>query len=533
MRKGLLANMLRLSRLPVGVQVKAVVITSFLVLTMATAGGWLYFSSARTLMRYADLRQAEDQAHSLALIVAQPLARTDATVVRRIVSDLASTPTLRFVGVVDASGRIVASASRTGEATLWRGLCAVPVAVMASQALPRDVLTVCRPVLGGQGERADQVAGGVRLVFDTRGTSVRLGRMQRRVLTIAAAMVVALVPLGYLMVWRVMVQPLRRMVQTVRRVSEGDFDARTHLVRNDETGELARALDTMVEEIGRSRRRLMRMNEELEQRIAQRTAELRRANDRLRREMAEKEDFLRVVSHDLSAPLRNIAGMASTLLAKHGDALPADAVNRLGRIQANVDSETELIGELLEFSRLKARLDKRERVDVQDLVAELTQTFDYDLRNRGVQLRVRGRLPVMYAERISVKKVFQNLIDNAIKYMDKPSGGLIEIGCVQAGDLLHFSVSDNGPGIAQQDQERIFCIFRRAENAQTARIPGKGVGLATVKAVATHYGGNAWVTSKLGEGTTFHMTFGPICQVPQMTSQEQASQVPAAAATTS
>ena len=84
--------------------------------------------------------------------------------------------------------------------------------------------------------------------------------------------------------------------------------------------------------------------------------------------MVEKEEFLRVVSHDLSAPLRNIAGMASTLLSRHREQLPPDAVSRLGRIQANIDSEMGLIGELLEFSRLKTRLERRESVDMAALL---------------------------------------------------------------------------------------------------------------------------------------------------------------------
>jgi signal transduction histidine kinase len=496
----------------VGVQAKTIVITTFLVLATATMGGYLYFVSAGAMLRQSDQQHAQGQGHSLSLMVAKPLAASDATAVRRIVLDLARSPQLRYVAVVDAQGRLVAAASRTGEADIWGGLVNVPPAIMACDSPTTDVITISRPVLNGRTDRADQVVGGVRLVFDARATAVRLARLERRLLMIAAAMVVAMVPLGYLMVWRVMVQPLRRMVGTVRRVAQGDFDARTDLRRNDETGELAGAMDTMIQEIGQSRLRLMRTNEELEVRIAQRTAQLRLANDRLRQEMVEKEEFLRVVSHDLSAPLRNIAGMASTLLSRHREQLPPDAVSRLGRIQANIDSEMGLIGELLEFSRLKTRLDRRESVDVAALLEELAEVLEYDLKNRSICLRVRGRMPVILAERTSIKKVFQNLIDNAIKYMDKTSEGLIEIGYQDEGELMHLTVSDNGPGVPQQDRERVFCIFRRVENAQTAHIPGKGIGLAMVRTVATHYGGNAWVGSAPGRGAVFHLTLGPTCR---------------------
>jgi signal transduction histidine kinase len=127
-------------------------------------------------------------------------------------------------------------------------------------------------------------------------------------------------------VWRLIVQPVRSLVRATRCLAEGDFAARARMNRNDE--------------ISRSHHGLVLPNERLEPNVAERTYELEAANTRLREEMAEKEDFLRAVSHDLNAPLRNIAGMATIAMIKYPEEVPEEVLTRLGPVEANVDVET-------------------------------------------------------------------------------------------------------------------------------------------------------------------------------------------------
>src|SRR4029434_9120644 len=117
-------------------------------------------------------------------------------------------------------------------------------------------------------------------------------------------------------------------------------------------------------------------NHDLEEKVQQRTAQLETANKRLSSEIAEKEDFLRAVSHDLNAPLRNISGMASMLLMKNREKFDEDVIHRLERIQKNVQVETGLIGELLELSRIKTRRQKMEDVDLAALIREIGELFE-------------------------------------------------------------------------------------------------------------------------------------------------------------
>jgi signal transduction histidine kinase len=290
-------------------------------------------------------------------------------------------------------------------------------------------------------------------------------------------------------------------------LASGDYTARTNAPRNDEIGELSRAFNAMAEKIDAQRRQLVAANEHLEEKVQQRTGELNAANDRLRAEMAEKEDFLRAVSHDLNAPLRNIAGMVTMILMKHQGELPEDVLKRLDRIQANVQAETDLIGELLELSRIKTRPQRREVVDMAAMLTDLAGAFEFDLSSKGIKLAIDGPMPALYVEPNRLRQVFQNLIDNAVKYMPADhKAPRIEVSYELDGDEHRFGVSDNGAGIDPEDQQRIFYVFRRAASADAGTTPGKGVGLASVKSIVSNYDGRVWVESQPGQGATFFVT---------------------------
>ncbi len=140
------------------------------------------------------------------------------------------------------------------------------------------------------------------------------------------------------------------------------------------------------------------------------------------------------------------------------------------------------------------------------LMEDLGRMFEYELRKGGITLAAAKGLPCLYVEKSRVRQVFQNLIDNAIKYMDKPSGGRIEIGYSRQDGMHRFSVIDNGPGVPEDQRQQIFYVFRRAQTAAIAKVPGRGVGLALVKAVASSCDGRSWVqTAPSGQGAAFYV----------------------------
>jgi signal transduction histidine kinase len=320
----------------------------------------------------------------------------------------------------------------------------------------------------------------------------------------------------------------------VRRVK----DQRTELAEANE--KLEQANDQLEE----ANRQLANANRELEGKVHRRTAELERANQRLSREIAEKEDFLRAVSHDLNAPLRNIAGMAAMLLMKHRQTFDEDVIHRLERIQRNVQVETDLIAELLELSRIKTRRQRMELVYLDTLVRELGEVFAQDLETRQIRLIYDTPLPALVCERARIRQVFQNLVDNAIKYMGEGSaaeeggqrsevGGQegnaslgtqpgstehadvtapgtrlkeIHVGAADGPNGPEFWVRDTGIGIEEEDLDKLFRVFRRGRSLAVQSVAGKGVGLASVKSIIETYDGTIRVESRLGHGSTFRFT---------------------------
>jgi signal transduction histidine kinase len=212
--------------------------------------------------------------------------------------------------------------------------------------------------------------------------------------------------------------------------------------------------------------------------------------------------------------MRNIAGMATMIVMKHRDELPEDVVARLQRIQSNVDQQSSLIHELLEISRITSRPEMRSEVDMYELLRSLTGTFEYEIQKRGIELRIEEPMPTLWIEKNRIRQVFQNLIDNAIKYMHREVGGRIVIRHRHDGSMYEFEVSDNGPGIPEDQQEQIFVVFRRGGQRVGRNAEGKGVGLTVVRTIALNYGGRAWVRSKPGEGTSFLFTLNEDCVRP-------------------
>jgi len=230
-------------------------------------------------------------------------------------------------------------------------LSVVPLSVDRTR-LDRDTLSLARPIILREATwYRDRLARSVRLVLDTSVTTSNLAEVRHRMMVIGVIIVACAVPFGYLLVWHVVGQPVSDLVGVTRQLADGDFTARTGLKRTDEIGELAGAFNMMAGEVSRMRDELVEANERLELKVADRTRDLEVANERPREEMAEKEDFLRAVSHDLNAPLRNIAGIASMVTLRNiagiasmvtmkwKDALPAEAVAKLERIAANVEVE--------------------------------------------------------------------------------------------------------------------------------------------------------------------------------------------------
>ncbi len=231
----------------------------------------------------------------------------------------------------------------------------------------------------------------------------------------------------------------------------------------------------------------------LEQQRSALVAELLSANQEL-------SDFAYVVSHDLKAPLRGISSLASWLVTDCGDKVGEEGREQLNLIASRVRRLSALIDAILAYSRAGRGRDDRLPVALAPLVQNI---IDLLAPPAHVQVQVLNALPELTIEAAKAQQVFQNLLSNAIDFMDKPQG-LVTVSCVRDADMWHFSVADNGPGIEERHFPRIFQLFQTL--ASRDELERTGVGLALVKKIVELEGGHVWVESSLGKGSTFHFT---------------------------
>lgn len=256
-----------------------------------------------------------------------------------------------------------------------------------------------------------------------------------------------------------------------------------------------------AEELDRSRARIERQSLE----STSQTRRLAEQNAVLERNNRELDDFAYAVSHDLREPIQAIRLYAQLLQRDSAEKLDNTAKARVTEIEQQADSLQQLIETVLEFSRLHRAALVVETIDINEVVAQTIQVLQPALTAANAEVVVPNSLPQENCDLV-VRQVFFNLISNAIKYNDKPFRK-VEVGCEtppKGGPTVYY-VRDNGIGIREKHFDAIFHQFRRL-HAKDKYGGGVGAGLAIVKKIIDRHGGNIWIESSVGEGTTFRFT---------------------------
>ena len=227
----------------------------------------------------------------------------------------------------------------------------------------------------------------------------------------------------------------------------------------------------------------------------------------------ELEAFSYSVSHDLRAPLRHVAGFSDKLRRHLGEDADEKSSHYLKVIGDSAKRMSDLIDDLLVYSRLGRSALRLQAVDMQSMVEETRAMLESNAKNDPAarQQRIEWRiapLPMLVADENMMRQVWQNLLGNAIKYSGKRPVANIEVGhTLEADGSHHFSVRDNGAGFDMQYAGKLFGVFQRLHKATD--YTGTGIGLASVRRVLTRHGGRIWAESAIDQGATFHFVLPP------------------------
>jgi signal transduction histidine kinase len=225
------------------------------------------------------------------------------------------------------------------------------------------------------------------------------------------------------------------------------------------------------------------------------------------RELDEmKSRLLSTVSHELRTPLASIKGFATTLLRQDVEWDEASRREFLSIIDTESDRLSELIGNLLDMSRIEAGelAVEVEPVDLLPLIEETAAGFQIMTREHRIMVRTPSHLPLVMADARRTRQVLRNLIENAVKY--SPDGGPVTISAALQAGQVQVNVADEGIGIEPYQLERIFDRFYQADSASTREVGGSGLGLSICKAIVQAPGGNIWAESRPQQGSTFYFT---------------------------
>jgi PAS domain S-box-containing protein len=305
---------------------------------------------------------------------------------------------------------------------------------------------------------------------------------------------------------------LKKSYETEYRIRRYDGAYRHFLARGvpvySDNGDTREWVGTCIDITDRKKmeKDLRKARDELEITVETRTAELKKANEQLQQRNRDLEEFVYLTSHDFQEPLRKIQVFADLLGAKHQPLLEGEVRDYIERMRESAKRSRTLVQSLLRYSTVTSRLQTLTTFNLREPVEEALADFGAVCEETGGRIEV-GELPDIQADRIQMRHLFRNLIDNALKYRSQKNP-LVKIysKSFNSQPFWEIHVGDNGIGFDESYLDKIFKPFQRLHGIDSP-YEGAGMGLAICRRIAEQHGGKITAKSELGKGSTFIVTF--------------------------
>ncbi len=242
----------------------------------------------------------------------------------------------------------------------------------------------------------------------------------------------------------------------------------------------------------------------INQLLEDKNIQIENQNKRLEESNEDLRNFATVASHDLKEPLRMINAYTNILNKKYSQLFDDSAKEFMGYVIDGVSRMEGLLNGLLDYSRVSISEDKIKKLNTQDIIDLALGNLKFSIDKKKAVVKINAKkLPQINGNHVQLIQLFQNLIGNGIKFQGKANPEII-LDCREKGEFFLFTVKDNGIGIKEADKKRIFEMFRRLHSKE--EYEGTGIGLATCKKIVERHGGEIWVESEPGQGSTFFFT---------------------------
>lgn len=488
-------------RFRVSLTFKLIAAMFFLVSMSAAAFGYFFAARETTLLRTHLEGQGKSIAHSISRLFEHGILHSDKFFLQRIAEKIIEDEEVIFCSVFDKDGKQL-----------------IYVAKKEELFDPTLTYQVSQPIRSREG----QLMGTLRIGFSLYKLNRWMDEMKRDILLVTLG-VIGIGILFTLIMTRILLRPIDKLAEATERVARGELVQTVDIRSRDEIGDLARDFNQMTLQLKESRMDLEKKVEERTHQLEENIAELNRARastlkmleelqtakrelEMVNRELKEMDEtrmkFIGIASHELKTPLTAIKANVDFLLSEKGGKIPESLKSFLLTIQRNTNRIQMRMDQMLDLSRIKSDrlLFNREPIPLSEVIGGYINEVTPVEKHLSLQVKIPPDLHI-YADKNALHDIFINLLSNAFKFTG--DGGQVSIIASQRDQLTLLEIKDTGMGIPEDKLQMVFDEFYQVEGGKHG---GTGLGLAIAKRLIEEHGGNIWVESQLGKGSTFYFT---------------------------